>query len=46
MFCPRSARSVSDEARKPEILRGHASNCDGVYGTKKSCLTKSEWYAG
>ena len=32
---PPSARSVRDEALKPEILRVHQSNCDGVYGAKK-----------
>ena len=30
-----SARQVTDEALKPEILRVHESNCDGVYGAKK-----------
>ena len=30
-----SARQVSDAALKPEILRVHESNCDGVYGAKK-----------
>ena len=28
-------RRLSDEAHKPEILRVHQSNCDGVYGAKK-----------
>lgn len=32
---PPSARRVRDEALKPEILRVHESNCDGVYGAKK-----------
>jgi putative transposase len=32
---PPSARQVRDEALKPEILRVHESNCDGVYGAKK-----------
>ena len=32
---PASARSERDEALKPEILRVHQSNCDGVYGAKK-----------
>lgn len=32
---PPSERRVSDEALKPEILRVHESNCDGVYGAKK-----------
>ena len=30
---PGHARSL--EALKPEILRVHESNCDGVYGAKK-----------
>lgn len=30
-----SARAVRDEALKPEILRVHEANCDGVYGAKK-----------
>jgi len=30
-----SARQVTDETLKPEILRVHESNCDGVYGAKK-----------
>ena len=32
---PPSARHVRDELLKPEILRVHQSNCDGVYGAKK-----------
>ena len=32
---PASARQVRDEVLKPEILRVHQSNCDGVYGAKK-----------
>ncbi|OYV63890.1 MAG: hypothetical protein B7X07_07665, partial [Actinobacteria bacterium 21-64-8] len=32
---PPSARQVSDDALKPEIVRVHESNCDGVYGAKK-----------
>jgi putative transposase len=32
---PPSLRQVRDEALKPEILRVHRSNCDGVYGAKK-----------
>jgi len=32
---PPSARSARDEVLKPEILRVHQSNCDGVYGAKK-----------
>ena len=32
---PPSARSVRDDVLKPEILRVHRSNCDGVYGAKK-----------
>ena len=30
-----SPRESNDEALKPEILRVHESNCDGVYGGKK-----------
>jgi len=30
-----SARERNDEALKPEIVRVHESNCDGVYGAKK-----------
>jgi transposase InsO family protein len=30
-----SAPHVRDELLKPEILRVHRSNCDGVYGAKK-----------
>lgn len=32
---PPSARSVRDGVLKPEIVRVHQSNCDGVYGAKK-----------
>jgi len=32
---PPSARQLRDEILKPEILRVHQSNCDGVYGAKK-----------
>ena len=32
---PPSARQRRDELLKPEILRVHQSNCDGVYGAKK-----------
>ena len=32
---PPSARSQRDALLKPEILRVHRSNCDGVYGAKK-----------
>jgi len=32
---PPSARQVTDEALKPEILRVYESNNDGVYGAKK-----------
>jgi len=32
---PLSQRAQRDEVLKPEILRVHQSNCDGVYGAKK-----------
>ena len=32
---PASQRALRDETLKPEILRVHQSNCDGVYGAKK-----------
>jgi putative transposase len=32
---PASQRALRDETLRPEILRVHQSNCDGVYGAKK-----------